>query len=80
MNISFKERKIILKWFDIAVEAGSLKDSDLRLYDKIRESVEYDEEESDDPLVYRPKKEKDEIVEEEDEYSFERFEDEDSRY
>ena len=55
MNLGLKERRLILNWFDIAVECDTLKDVDLKLYDKLRETVE-DEEDTDDPLVYNPKK------------------------
>lgn len=55
MNINLKEGKLLLNWFDIAVECDTLNDADLRLYDKIREIVEDDEDEN-DPLVYTPSK------------------------
>lgn len=53
MNLSLKEQRIVLNWFDIAVECGTLGDIDLKLYDKMRESVE-DEDDLSDPLVYNP--------------------------
>jgi len=55
MNLSLKERKLILKWFDIAVECENLSDIDLTLYDKIRETVEEDVDAA-DPLSYSPRK------------------------
>ena len=55
MNLSLKERKLILNWFDIAVECDTLNDADLKLYDKINETVEDDADEN-DPLVYSPRK------------------------
>jgi len=81
MNLGLKERRIVLKWFDIAVECDNLSDEDLRLYDKIRESVEDDEDEN-DPLVYNPrsKSDSDELFddsEEEFEYELGEYSDED---
>ena len=65
MNITLKESKLILNWFDIASEIDSLGDADLRLYDKISEFVE-DELALEDPLSYNPKKKtkKDSLFEE----------------
>lgn len=63
MNLSFKERKLVLKWFDIADEASTLTDVDLRLYDKISEAIDEEDFDSEDPLVYRPKKEKEDDIE-----------------
>lgn len=59
MHLSLKDRKLILKWFDFADEAGSLTDADLKLYDKINDALNEDEYDSEDPLAYRHKKEKD---------------------
>jgi len=84
MNLSIKERKIILNWFDIALECDNLGDSDLRLYDKIRETVQ-DDEDSDDPLVFNPTQKKnssddDNDYEEEEEfhYDMDEYSDEDN--
>jgi len=55
MKLELKERRRVLRWFDIAVECGNLCDGDLKLYDKIRETVE-DEEDENDPLVFNPRK------------------------
>jgi len=85
MNLGQKERRIVLNWFDVAVECVTLSDEDLKLYDKIRESVEDDADEN-DPLVYNPspkKKANVETFEDEDEddsefgYFIEEFSDED---
>ena len=80
MNLNLKERKLVLKWFDIAVECEELKDVDLRLYDKIRESVQ-DDDDANDPLVYNPRKggqEEDyDDYEEECHYDMDNFSDED---
>lgn len=63
MNLSLKERKLILKWFDIADEASTLTDADLKVYDKISEAIDEDDFDSEDPLIYRPKKEKEDDIE-----------------
>ena len=55
MNLNLKESKLVLRWFDIAMACGNLSDSDLKLYDKITESVE-DSVDSNDPLAYNPRK------------------------
>jgi len=55
MNVSLKEGKLLLKWFDIAVEGGTLDDKDLKLYDRIRDIVGEDDDDG-DPLVYNPRK------------------------
>jgi len=55
MNLSLKERRLILKWFDIAVECETLNDVDLKLYDKIRDTVE-DDLDINDPLAYTSRK------------------------
>jgi len=58
MNLSLKERRIVLNWFDIAVECDTLGDVDLKLYDKIRESVDDDDDDIFDPLAYNPSSKK----------------------
>jgi hypothetical protein len=86
MNLSLKERRSVLKWFDLAVECETLSDSDLSLYDKIRESVEEedDEEVENDPLIYTPRKKAsdennyDSDEEEEIEFNIDEYADEDS--
>jgi len=55
MNLSLKERKLILKWFDVAVECVTLNDADLKLSDKIRDTIEEDQD-TNDPLSYSPRK------------------------
>jgi len=78
MNITLKESKRLLKWFDVAVECGNLTDADLKLYDKIRENIEEDED-SDDPLIFNPvKKSKDTYTYEEEEE--EELDEDDSDY
>ena len=76
MNLSFKERKLVLKWFDMADEAGTLTDADLKLFDKISEAVDEDDYDSEDPLLYRHKKEKEgELEIDPDDLDSETFED-----
>ena len=71
VNLVLKERKLIMQWFDIAVECVTLSDQDLKLYDKIRESVE-DEEDLNDPLVYNPRKriDDDDVSSEDDDFYY----------
>jgi len=71
MNISLKERKLLIKWFDIAVECDTLTDSDLKLYDKISDTIE-DDADLNDPLVFTPRKK----INQEDSYDYE----EDTQY
>jgi len=54
VNLNIKERKLIIKWFDTAMECSNLSDSDLKLHDKLLESIE-EEMISNDPLAYPAK-------------------------
>ena len=61
MNLKVSELKLILCWFDLA--EINLEDSDLKLYDRIKEyledkDMESEDKEDDDDLTYHPPKKK----------------------
>ena len=57
MKLTLKEIKLVLLWFDVASECNNLNEKDLKLYDKLREYLELEDDE-DDPLAYPPRKNK----------------------
>lgn len=81
MNLKPEELKLVLKWFDIAEE--SLDDEDLKLYDKMKDSLEdlgidlaeEEEENDDDELTFyiKPSKDDDDL---DDDFDYERYGDE----